>query len=107
MLHQNGSLPTIVTGDFNAEPNEPVYKTITQRYASSYSQVLLNEPSYTNWTWRQDEEEVKQTLDYIFYNDKFTTASILDTYCDQKSGPFPNCIYPSDHLSLVAKFIFI
>lgn len=83
-----------------------MYKTITQQYASSYSDVLSGEPNYTNWTCRQGEKEVKQTLDYIFFNEKFKTVSILDTDCDQNLGPFPNRYYPSDHLSLVAKFIF-
>ena len=43
----NGKLPVICTGDFNAEPTEPVYQTISEgtdnlRYDFHYYESIIN-----------------------------------------------------------------
>lgn len=48
-----GDRPVIVCGDFNAEPAEPVYSTVTThpalRLASAYAAYQAGEPPYTTW----------------------------------------------------------
>jgi mRNA deadenylase 3'-5' endonuclease subunit Ccr4 len=105
----SGTSPVILTGDFNAEAHEPVYKRITRTLTSAYyaSQCdgFFGETLYSNWTRRRDEDETKQTVDYIFYSkQKLRVTSLLDLYCDDLNSPLPNAQYPSDHLSLAARF---
>ncbi|RWS01322.1 nocturnin-like isoform X1 [Dinothrombium tinctorium] len=99
-----GSIPTILAGDFNADPSEPVYKTMRAKFSSAYCEALGEEPSFTNWTKREKEEETKQTLDYIFFTrEHFKVQSVLDLQ-EGLRQPIPNSQYPSDHLSLIASF---
>ena len=101
-----GSKAFVVTGDFNGETNEPVYRTMTKTLSSAYSDYQrANENAYSNWTRRVNEEETKQTVDYIFYQKtKMSALSILRLDCADLTSPVPNDQYPSDHLSLMAKF---
>lgn len=102
-------IPFIITGDFNAETTEPVYQTMSENLSSVYQDNLppryLSHPS--NWTQRESEEsETRQTVDYMFYpRDSMTVTSILDLYSPDLKTPLPNDQYPSDHLSLGAKFL--
>merc|ERR1712060_248510 len=92
----NGSIPIILAGDFNAEPTEPVYKTITTKHGSisfqsAYANMIGNckrksfrEPEYTSWKFRNDGEHV-ETLDYIFYHSpaQFINDSKIPEYLEQ------------------------
>lgn len=85
-----GDLPVIMCGDFNAEPTEPIYKTILSyeplQLSSAYADINIeskmqlfsrnkshselsieNEPPYTTWKIRE-EGEVCHTIDYVFYS---------------------------------------
>lgn len=46
-----GGRPTILCGDFNAEPTEPVYKTTTNHRLNLRSAYCVDgkEPEYTTW----------------------------------------------------------
>ena len=102
------NIPLILSGDFNADPNESVYKTITSRLKSVYREALKDEPLFTTWTKRQSEKEMKRTLDYIFVTKShFKVCAILSLESPQMTKPFPNRHYPSDHLSLVSHLKFI
>lgn len=100
------TIPFIVTGDFNAEANEPVIRRMRTRMSSAYDDYFPSgfcPPS--NWTQRIGEEETKQTVDYIFYQkEKMSLSSVLDLYSPHLLAPLPNDQYPSDHLSLAASF---
>lgn len=109
-----GRRPVIIAGDFNAEPSEPVYRTlITQRdlpLESSYAVrpgsggVREQEPPYTTWKIRR-EGEVCHTIDYIFYTKPdFQLEARLDLPTEDQIGPgrVPSLAYASDHFSLVA-----
>ena len=76
------------------------------RMASAYDEHF--QPGFcppSNWTQRIEEEETKQTVDYIFYQkDKMSLSSVLDLYSPDLLTPLPNEQYPSDHLSLAATF---
>lgn len=87
-----------------------------------------NEPSFTTWKFRKGEES-KYTGDYIFYSNAVSSGSVDDNLnknlnqnpinriglqlqgtlilpreSEISSHGLPNTNYPSDHLSLVAKF---
>ncbi|XP_064482291.1 nocturnin-like isoform X2 [Ornithodoros turicata] len=101
-----GGRPTIITGDLNAEPWEPVYKTLLGQkdlgLESSYA-VDEQEPPYTTWKIRE-EGEVKHTIDYIFFSRRdFTLEARLQLPSEGDIGPgrVPSLAYPSDHFSLV------
>lgn len=115
--------PIIICGDFNAEPTEPVYTSMTSdeelSLSSAYADCqtdsiketnnksLLNkEPPYTTWKIR-DEGEVCHTIDYIFYSkSKLDVDAVLQFPSGEEigDGRVPSLAYPSDHFSLVADF---
>ena len=119
--------PVIITGDFNGEKNEPFFATMTKHLASAYdaerdanrdadkndendnnliNSKLIN--CHSNWTRRVNEEEIKQTIDYIFYDANLARIdALLELNCNQLVTPIPNAIYPSDHLAIAAKISFI
>lgn len=104
--------PTIVCGDFNAEPTEPVYSTMCScSYLPLDSAYKLSgsEPLYTSWKIRGGEGEVMQTIDYMFYTKhKLTVSNILDMpkEIDIGENRVPSMTYPSDHFSLISDFYF-
>ncbi|XP_076352235.1 nocturnin-like isoform X2 [Tachypleus tridentatus] len=106
--------PLIVTGDFNAEPTEPVYNTMTKclepSLDSGYSYLSNRheEHPYTTWTIREDGE-ICRTLDYIFFNkNTLTLESVLNLPREEDIGEdrVPSFRYSSDHFSLVCDFCF-
>lgn len=96
--------PVIICGDFNAEPCEPVYKTILQYksmgLSSAYADLIAaqgerlpnpvlneshdetgamacHEPPFTTWKIREDGE-VCHTIDYVFYSqDKLKVCNFV------------------------------
>ncbi|XP_023024064.1 NADP/NADPH phosphatase nocturnin isoform X2 [Leptinotarsa decemlineata] len=109
--------PLILCGDFNAEPNEPIYQTILENplnlgsaYADCDPNTTLSsaqrEPSYTTWKIR-GEGEVCHTIDYIFYSkSSLELEAVLDFPSGEEIGEHrvPSFSYPSDHFSLICDF---
>ncbi|GBL82558.1 Nocturnin [Araneus ventricosus] len=109
----SGNSPVIVTGDFNANPCEPLYHALTKDdtfpldSAYRYLSNKMSEPPYTTWKIREDGEYC-QTLDYIFYtSNSFDVESVLHlpTAEDIGEGRVPSYRYPSDHFSLVTDLV--
>ncbi|XP_053646071.1 nocturnin isoform X1 [Cherax quadricarinatus] len=105
--------PTIVCGDFNAEPSEPVYATmIDERTGLASAYALLHggkEPPYSTWKVR-GEQDCCHNIDYIFYTPlSLHVEGGLDVPTEDDLGPgrAPNLAYPSDHFSLVCDFTFL
>lgn len=98
-----GGTPVILTGDFNAEPSEPVLETLTSDartpLQSSYS---VSDLEYTTWKIRDSGEE-KHVLDYVFHSPELETRRTLDMpeTREVEADKFPSLRYASDHLSLV------
>lgn len=101
--------PVILSGDFNAEPSEPIYNTVmnheTLGLASAYRNRTSGhqEPKYTTWKIRE-EGEVCHTIDYVFFSqDKFDVDAVLSMPSGEQIGSarVPSLRYPSDHFSLV------
>jgi len=110
--HLSNDSPVILCGDFNAEPIEPVYKTITSdvrfELDSAYRQPEGHEPEYTTWKIRGDGESC-HTIDYMFFSRRHLSVDQLLSFpSGQEIGPerVPSLQYPSDHFSLVADFRF-
>jgi len=97
-----GNRPLILTGDFNAEPSEPVIGTMQDTLMSAYP----HDTPYTTWKVRETGEH-KGTLDYIFHSQDAQVRATLDMPDEQQVGKerLPSLTFPSDHLSLVADFI--
>jgi len=91
--------PLILTGDFNAQPEEPVYSTITESLVSAYPK----DTQFTTWKIRESGEQ-KSIHDYIFVSKDIGVSSTLDMPTEQQIGPnrLPSTAFASDHLSLVA-----
>lgn len=97
--------PLIITGDFNAQPGEPVISHMTSQdklpLTSCYDLETLD---WTTWKIRDTGEE-KYVLDYMFTsNNNLETVRVLETPSDDDvdSLRLPSLSFPSDHLSLVA-----
>jgi len=103
--------PIILSGDFNAEPSEPLYKTVTENsktpLQSAYTIKVdeLDEEEnldYTTWKIRETGEQ-KHVLDYIFHSPQLQTVSTLEMPTEEQIGEdrLPSVQFASDHLSLV------
>jgi len=126
--------PVVLAGDFNAQPNSPVYQFLATGHvskevqeleagalkisantfdfhhevglASAYAKVLGREPRCTNLT-----HEFEGTLDYVWYTKKsLRPLSVLDIpphSCLKEEIGLPSKKFPSDHLPLLCKFKFL
>lgn len=112
--NQTEGIPLIVCGDFNAEPNEEVYRHFrsSQLGLDSVYKCLSDdgttEPPYTSWKIRPSGESCS-TLDYIWYSERaFEVDAVLRIPSEEQIGPdrLPSFHYPSDHLSLVCDLSF-
>ena len=127
-LAARGQHALVVCGDFNADALEPVYDAFSQselRLASAYThlppegatdhtgRVKSAEPAYTTWKIRGDssgEVDVCRTIDYIWYSsERLQVAALLEFPSAAAIGAdrLPSYQYASDHLSLVADFVFV
>ena len=119
------NIPVILCGDFNSKPKSAVHKFLLSgvtpkkesdlhlfvtppsselSFKSSYKEFMKNEPPFTNFT-----DSFVSTLDYIFYDGSLTLKEILSLPNEEfvkKSVALPSIEFPSDHLSIGAKFCF-
>ena len=119
-ISESHKIPVIFCGDFNIIPSSNIYRAITTglfidnfeksdqliepllaipsdytKYplTSTYKYIFKQEPRYTNYT-----PQFKNTLDYIFVNDKCKVIGQLKEVNLDKITRIPNSEYPSDHL---------
>mgnify|MGYP001214408425 FL=1 len=99
--------PVIVAGDFNDVPSSDACALMRAHpLADAYASLLGEDLPWTTWKHQLGEEK-KRTIDYIWY----TKSALRPRAClaiplDEEVGParLPSWQYPSDHLSLVARF---
>ena len=91
-----GNNPVIVTGDFNLEPSDAGYKTMTDNkvfrvaLTDSYTEGV---PNYTDCGFNVSNKQCNR-IDYVFYSTQYTKSNYT-LYTDNNG----TC-YPSDHLTL-------
>jgi len=116
-------MPTVVCGDFNAEPGYPSIAVMRRGFRSAFAVIHGAEPAYTcptpldrgpglrhgvrrlalrilGWILRPGEPSWRGTLDYIFVSPELNVED-CQLVLDRPSPTHPK-IYPSDHLGLMA-----
>ena len=91
--------PTIILGDFNAEPEEAVHKLLTNDFLNAKEDALLGhygpKGSYQNFEYTRKWQDLEE-IDYIYVKGgKVLKTGMLTDSCDQR--------YPSDHFPLEAE----
>lgn len=97
-----GDLPVVVTGDFNVEPDNPAYATMTAylRDAQVVSETPPHGPAGTFYGFTVEMGEAERRIDYIFVGDGVQVQR-YGALADQWNG-----LYPSDHLPVLAEIAF-
>lgn len=101
--HLPPGVPTVVAGDFNADPWTDAIKYMTAGFRSAYP---LDDPNFfTTWKMRPPTED-KRIIDYIFHTPNIECVETIPIpSADLIPEPrLPNAIFPSDHLPLMARF---
>jgi endonuclease/exonuclease/phosphatase family metal-dependent hydrolase len=99
-LTQSTTAPILLLGDFNAEPNSPVYSmlkaTFQDLYCSKRHRELCSGPTFNAFTLTETDDKI---IDYFFGSPELIPIQykVLQT-------PFERS-YPSDHFPLVLTFI--
>lgn len=96
------TLPHIVLGDFNAEPNERSIKHIMD-YLELKS---VNPDLFTAFKVKSPENIIKKKVDYVLYSRDFhlVSSSNYQSKCANTENKFFFDYYPSDHIPTVAVF---
>lgn len=120
---------TIVCGDFNGDPSEDMYATMTKdkdfKLESAYQRgklqitkttvrkldlsisALGSEPSWTTKKTREGTGTRQKCIDYVFYTASNLTPLAVLQLPEADEVPdkgYPSRNFPSDHLNLVVKF---
>jgi len=126
------NMPLLICGDFNSTPESAVYEYLRRgsvradhedlradpcgllkniqlghslRMATAYETCNGREAAYTNYT-----EDFKGTLDYIWFSPDALAVLAISQVDDEsqlmQETALPSSTRPSDHVSLVATFIF-
>ena len=97
-----GPDPTIVAGDFNAEPSSESAKKMQESFASAYD---LKDPNFiTTWKTRGTDTK-KRVIDYLFHSTSLKCSDVLSIpYQEMEEQQLPSLRYPSDHILIAAKF---
>jgi len=132
LLAKSQNMPVLLCGDFNSTPDSAVYEYLrhgslrvdheelridpwgllkyTQighglRLSTAYETCTGREAEYTNYT-----EDFKGTLDYIFFSGQTLEVLAISQVDDEsqlmQETALPSSTRPSDHVSLVATFMF-
>ena len=91
----DGSMPSIVTGDFNAGEGSPIFEEIDARMKNARNTAAVTDKRYTYNDWR--DEETYCAIDYIFYAG-FKECSKFERVTQQYAG----VKYVSDHYPVTA-----
>jgi CCR4-NOT transcription complex subunit 6 len=130
IISKKNKIPLVLTGDFNSKPSSCVYYGITtgkmkKEYeyefdinpqikkiepiikipsvftkaplTSAYHKITGKEPRYTNYGF-----DFKDTLDYIFVNDRVKVVGVLEEVNLDHKKRIPDEEYPSDHILQMA-----
>ena len=110
-------MPTIVLGDFNAEPSEDAVKNfvngIDKESLPSFASAYPADLAYSTWKTR-GTSTVKRVIDYIFFKPCCNVDGTPIFECkeflalpveeDLEEQGLPGFRSPSDHLALAPRF---
>jgi len=94
----------VLCGDFNAEPKSETTKTIIE-----WGKVINSHEDLLFTLYQLLPTEKCKTLDYLYHSRELTVIETLSMPTKEEVGQagLPSELYPSDHLSLYAKFQFL
>ena len=94
-----GLLPVIISGDFNASPSPPAYRTMTASFADSYhkSNTAPHGPQGTFGGFVVGASPNVDRIDHVFVDDSIDVLR-YGILSDQWNGS-----YPSDHLPVMVE----
>ncbi len=106
------NLPVIIMGDFNSEPfsegSTCVRTILSENLSSAYN--LEDEEFFTTWKTR-GAKTVRRVIDYIFHNSNYVEGMkcthVLDVPEGIDDSKLPGFRFPSDHISIGAKFEWV
>ena len=108
IANENDVSSIILCGDFNATPDESVYKEMKNGgLESSYFSATKSEAPFTTWKYRPSGE-VRHTIDYIWHSPTIELQNYLEIPLPDVIGSsgLPSIDFSSDHLSLVFDYQF-
>ena len=88
---------TIVTGDFNLEPNSTAYKTLSTTLKDSFTNATNHDGSSATCLEFKVGETKGVRIDYIFHTQDFKATS-YQAITQNRNG-----YYPSDHLPIITE----
>ena len=96
-----GDLPVVVTGDFNAAPDEPPYAAMTAALRDAYTATETPPfgPESTFTGFVVGEEPAPRRIDYVFVGDGVAVLRY------GALNPHWNGAYASDHLAVFAEVV--
>jgi len=131
-MQTNSNMPLLICGDFNSTPDSAVYEYMRRGAVPSNHEELRNDPcglikqlslrhsmhlvtayetcngreaQYTNYT-----EDFKGTLDYIWFSPDLLSVLAISQVDEEsqlsQETALPSSTRPSDHVSLVATFMY-
>jgi len=104
--------PTILVGDFNAEPGAIAYGVIAGAGFEDAWDIRLFDFSQQENTCCQDEDllnlssALSQRIDVVFIRADSDPVSLTTVVFDQSSEKTPSGLWPTDHGSVVAHLIY-
>ncbi|MBN2499331.1 MAG: endonuclease/exonuclease/phosphatase family protein [Anaerolineales bacterium] len=105
---QDRPVPTVIVGDFNAQPGSSTIEMLKTNYRSAFEAVHGNEPDFT-WPTPlvagTDGDGAPEMIDYIFFKPDQLTATDCYLIGTQPPATDPT-LYPSDHFGVAATFDF-
>jgi endonuclease/exonuclease/phosphatase family metal-dependent hydrolase len=90
-----GHLPVILTGDFNVEPTDAAYKTITDGKVYNFRDAGHGDTTGTTCSFKVNSVPCRR-IDFIFYGEGWNVHGYK--VVDDNDGEY----YPSDHLPVIA-----
>ncbi len=99
---QNVNAPLLLLGDFNAEPNSPVYLVLRATFHDlsclKKQRELCSAPTFNAFTSSEADDKV---IDYFFGSPEIVPLQfkVLQTTFERS--------YPSDHFPLALTFIYL
>ena len=99
--------PSVISGDFNAEPDSTTILHIKQSHRSAYESVHGTEPDLTYPTPLVVPTPAHtNTIDYLFYSPEALQVTACEKIGTQ-SAPHDPTLYPSDHYGLCAELVWL